>query len=251
MGSSLVSGFIRAGVNPGDIFVYDPEKKARDKALANGLIVIDSLDELDLCDLILLAVKPQNLEDVANKWTFQNKKLISILAGITIEQLTIVLGNQKIVRIMPNLPVQIGKGVLALHFSEAFAPDEKARFRKLFSECGSLFELEEKHFNAVTALSGSGPAFILLLLEALSLGGVSEGLEAKAALEMAAKTMIGTAEYLLAQKQHPACLRDLVTSPAGTTAAGLLVLEEKGVRAAIIKAVKAAAKRGEELSEGK
>ncbi len=251
MGSSLVSGFIHTGVNPGDILVYDLAKKAREKALANGLVVIDSLDELVLCDLILLAVKPQNLDTVANKWIFKDKMIISILAGITIEQLTQVLGNQKIVRIMPNLPVQIGKGVLALHFSEAIVPDEKDMLRNLLSECGSLFELEEKYFNAVTALSGSGPAFILLFLEALAMGGVLEGLEAKTALEMATKTMLGTAEYLLTQKQHPACLRDLVTSPAGTTAAGLLVLEENGVRAAIIKAVKAAAKRGEELSEGK
>ncbi len=251
MGSALVGGFIRSGVNPGDILVYDPDKKAREKAVSNSLIVVDSLAELALCDPILLAVKPQKLNTVATKWTLKNKTIISVLAGITIDQLTQVLGNQKIVRIMPNLPVQIGKGVIALHFSEAMEPAGKAMLRKLLAESGSLFELEEHNFNAVTALSGSGPAFILLFLEALAFGGVLEGLEAKTALEMTAKTMIGTAEFLLAQKQHPACLRDLVTSPAGTTAAGVLILEENGVRAALINAVKAASQRGKELSEGK
>lgn len=253
MGSALVKGFLRSGLSPLEIVVFDQSELARAKAKELGLILAESLDDLSDCEIVLLAIKPQSLQDISSKWTIKNKDLtiISILAGVTKDQLRDKLQHDKIIRVMPNLPAQIGKGVLAISFTTIFTSEEKELVLQLLSQSGTIFEIEEQNFDVVTALSGSGPAFISLMLEALAFGGVSEGLNYELALMLAAKTMLGTVEYLLEQKEHPAKFRDLVTSPAGTTAAGLLVLEEKATKATIANAVKAASKRSKELREGK
>ncbi len=250
MGSALVKGFISTGVNPQDVLVYDSSKNAQEKALSYNCMPVDSLNSLEQCDIILVAVKPQNLKSLAADWQLRNKIVISILAGIKKEQLKEALKIEKIVRVMPNMPAQIGKGVLAVNFSFNIEPQDKDFILKLLMGSGGVYEIEEKHFDAVTALSGSGPAFLLLAIEAMTFGSVAEGLPAGVALEMATKTMLGTAEYLLSVNEHPAKVRDLITSPQGTTAAGLQVLEEKGARAAYIGAIRAAANRGRELSKG-
>lgn len=250
MGSALVEGFIRTGLLPNQILVYDLSKIACKKAQEVGCQVVHSLTDLEDCDMVLLAIKPQSLDELAKEWPFKEMTVVSILAGISINQLEQSLSTQKVVRVMPNLPAQIGKGVMAVCFSQAISEDIKQTIKDLLRGSGFYWELEEKHFNTVTALSGSSPAFFLLVLEAMVFGGVSEGLNSQIALEMVAHTMIGTAEYLLTENKHPAEIRDLITSPAGTTAAGIMVLEEKGVRAAISSAIKAATQRGKELSEG-
>lgn len=250
MGSALVKGFISTGVSPQDVLVYDPSENAQKKALSYNCKPVDSLMSLEQCGIILLAIKPQNLKSLAADWQLKNKIVISILAGIKIEQLKEALNIEKIVRVMPNMPAQIGKGVLAVNFGSNIEVQDKETILKLLAGSGGVYEIEEKHFDAVTALSGSGPAFLLLALEAMTFGGVAEGLPAGVALEMATNTMLGTAEYLLSVKEHPAKVRDLITSPQGTTVAGLQVLEEKGTRAAYIGAIRAAANRGRELSKG-
>ena len=250
MGSALVKGFISTGVSPQDVLVYDPSENAQKKALSYNCKPVDSLMSLEQCGIILLAIKPQNLKSLAADWQLKNKIVISILAGIKIEQLKEALNIEKIVRVMPNMPAQIGKGVLAVNFGSNIEVQDKETILKLLAGSGGVYEIEEKHFDAVTALSSSGPAFLLLALEAMTFGGVAEGLPAGVALEMATNTMLGTAEYLLSVKEHPAKVRDLITSPQGTTVAGLQVLEEKGTRAAYIGAIRAAANRGRELSKG-
>ncbi|MDD2430346.1 MAG: pyrroline-5-carboxylate reductase [Firmicutes bacterium] len=253
MGSALLKGFVNAGILSKDILVYDQSDIARKKAVEQGFTKTETINELNGCDIILLAVKPQHLTDVADIWHIDNKEVIviSILAGVTSQTIRKTLNVKKVIRVMPNLPAQIGKGVIAVNFSKGILDREREEVYELLSKSGEVYLLNEELFNAVTALSGSGPAFILLMLEALSLGAVVEGLDSKVALEIATNTMIGTAEYLRSQKMHPAALRDLVTSPQGTTAAGLVVLEEEGVRAALVKAIKAATERARQLQEGK
>ena len=253
MGSALIAGFVSAGFSTRGILVYDTSSTARDKAKQQGFLIADDLGQLEECDYVLLAVKPQQLETVAASWKQERRDqvVISILAGVDTKTLRAALNREKIIRVMPNLPAQIGRGVIAVHFPGEISDDEKQFVLGLLQKTGKVFEIREELFNAVTALSGSGPAFVLLILEAFAQAGVMEGLDFRTALDMAVETMVGTAEHLKAQKMHPAELRDMVTSPKGTTAAGLLVLEDEATRASIIKGIRAAAERSRQLQEGK
>jgi pyrroline-5-carboxylate reductase len=201
-------------------------------------------------EVVLLCVKPYGIVSLVESLKdLPSTLLISIAAGITLPAMEAVAGNHRVVRVMPNTPALVGKG------AAAYAPGTKATeadcllTEKLLSAVGTVTRVAEKLLNAVTGLSGSGPAYIYTVIEALADGGVMEGLTKDQALQLAAQTVAGAAEMVLQTGLHPAVLRDQVTSPGGTTIAALATLEAKGLRSALIEAVRTATKRAHELGK--
>jgi pyrroline-5-carboxylate reductase len=173
--------------------------------------------------------------------------LVSIAAGVTLQKLRGLAGDRPaIARAMPNTPAQIGQGVTAVCFDQA-SQEHSRSVLALFQSCGLVFEVREELMDAVTGLSGSGPAYVYLMIEALADGGVRQGLPRDMALKMAAMTLAGAAQLVLASGQHPAQLKDQVTTPGGTTIEGLAVLEAAGLRAGLSDAVAASAARSRQL----
>ena len=172
---------------------------------------------------------------------------MSIVAGATLETLAQALGHQRVVRIMPNTPCQVGASASAFSCGEAATRADADTVSRLFSSVGKVFELRESLLDAVTGLSGSGPAFVCLVIEALADGGVRAGLPRDVAQTLAAQTVLGTARMVLETGRHPGQLKDDVASPGGTTIAGLHALERAGVRGGLMDAVLAAAERAREL----
>jgi pyrroline-5-carboxylate reductase len=210
----------------------------------------DNREAVNESDLVILAVKPQVIDFVLRdiKGAAADKNIISIAAGITVEHIQDILGSKsKITRIMPNTPALVAEGMSALTFPENISEEEKEIIMKIFSALGKVVEVEEKDMDAVTALSGSGPAFVYIFIEALADAGVLKGLNRDTALKLAAQTVKGGAEMVLETNRHPAELKDMVTSPAGTTINGVAALENNNFRSAVIKAVSTAAERSEEL----
>ncbi len=206
-------------------------------------------------DIIILAVKPQNmaatLQEIRSA-VDKSKLVISIAAGITTNFIENSLAKGvRVVRVMPNTPALVGKGAAAVAGgSRAKAGDIKLT-RAIFNAVGVSIEVEEKYMDAVTGLSGSGPAYFFLIIEALIEAGLKKGLSRSLSKQLAAQTMLGAAHLCLQSDKEPAQLREMVTSPGGTTAAGLKVMEEKNLRDIIIATVEAATKRSEELAKGK
>ena len=206
-------------------------------------------------DIVILAVKPQNMAQTLKEIAAainKSKIVISIAAGITTGFVEGYLAKGvRVVRVMPNTPALVGKGATAVaKGAKATAADIKLA-RTIFDAVGITVEVDEKLMDAVTGLSGSGPAYCFLIIEALADAGVQMGLPRELSLQLAAQTMLGSAILCLQGDKHPAQLKDMVTSPAGTTAAGLQVLEEGKIRATLIAAVEAATKRSKELAGGK
>ncbi len=258
MGSIIAQGLIsRKLVSQKDITVTDIDA-ARLQAIRSelGLQASDENKEtVKKAGIIILAVKPQNmaqtLKEIAPAVN-KSKIVISIAAGITTGFVEGYLTKDaRVVRVMPNTPALISAGATAVtKGTNASAADIKLA-RAIFDAVGITVEVEEKLMDAVTGLSGSGPAYCFVMLEALSDAGVQMGLPRDLALKLAAQTMLGSALLCLQGDKHPAQLKDMVTSPAGTTAAGLKMLEEGKIRATLISAVEAATKRSQELAAGK
>jgi pyrroline-5-carboxylate reductase len=174
--------------------------------------------------------------------------VVSIAAGVRLSTLAEGLGaNVRLVRVMPNTPCLVGRGACGFCLGKAATADDGQLVHQLLAAVGIAVEVEEKLLNAVTGLSGSGPAFVYVAIEALSDGGVRAGLPRSAATTLAVQTVLGAAEMVLATGEHPGVLKDRVTSPGGTTIAGLAALESGGFRAALLDAVDAATRRSEEL----
>jgi pyrroline-5-carboxylate reductase len=196
-------------------------------------------------DLILVCVKPADAAAVMAGLTESGLRpdtlLISILAGVSTGQIESLLGTPNpVVRAMPNTPCIVGEGMTVVCAGKKAAGHHVARAAKIFQAVGKCLALEEKHFDAVTALSGSGPGYLYLILEALADAGVRVGLPRQVALTLVAQTMLGAATMVLSTKRHPAALRDDVTTPAGCTIGGILVLEDGRVRSVLARAVEEA-----------
>jgi pyrroline-5-carboxylate reductase len=257
MATALARGFIEAGiVKAAAIRASDPISTAREafEREVPGLKVgDDNVSVVKDADVVLLAVKPQQMIEVLAEIRDAmrgNTLVVSIAAGITLDRLTAGLPpGQRVVRVMPNTPCLIGQGAscfsLGPHATRADADSVAA----LFSAVGSAFEVPESQLDAVTGLSGSGPAFVYSMIEALTEGGVAGGLPPELAAELAARTVVGAAEMVLLTGEAPAVLRDRVTSPGGTTQAGLAVLKEQRFRDAVVEAVSAATRRSAELGQ--
>jgi len=258
MGSALLSGMFRAGrFRPEEALVHDPVPAAVDalRTAWPGIAVAASNREIfDRCEIVFLCVKPgdvrQTLEEAAPAG--EDRLLISIAAGISLDQLETWSGNRhRVVRVMPNSPALIGQGASAFALgrqaTRGTETADAAVVEALFRCVGEAVEIREEQLDAVTGLSGSGPAYVFLVIEALADGGVLEGLPRPLALKLAAQTVLGAAGMVLQTGEHPAVLREQVTSPGGTTIAALATLERGAVRSAFLEAVRAAAARSREL----
>jgi len=256
MATALAQGFVRAGLVTADgLLASDPVVGARErfgretgaKAISNNIDVAAS------ADVLFLAVKPQQMAEVLAELRecIPSKTLIvSIAAGVRLSVLADGLGpNVRLARVMPNTPCLVGQGACGYSLGEHATPNDEQLVEQLLGAVGKAFRVEEKLLDAVTGLSGSGPAFVYMIIEALSDGGVRMGLPRNVALALAAQTVFGAAQMVLQSAEHPAVLRDRVTSPGGTTIAGLQVLEEGGLRAALMAAVEAATCRSIELGD--
>ncbi len=176
------------------------------------------------------------------------KLVVSIVAGLTIAALEEAAGHgARVIRVMPNTPALVNKGATGFSLGKSATPEDAATAEKIFGAVGNAFQVKEALLDVVTGLSGSGPAYVFLMIEALADGGVLMGLPRDSALKLAAQTVAGAAEMVLQTSQHPAVLRDMVTSPGGTTIAGIEALEAGGARAALISAVRAATERAREI----
>lgn len=205
-------------------------------------------------EIIILSVKPGHIKQVLkeiSKSVTAGKIIVSIAAGITTTIMTKALGKSgKIVRVMPNTPALVLEGALAVYFGSKLNLKDKDRVLEILSAIGKTFVIEKEDLmNGITALSGSGPAFVALFIEALSDGGVKTGLPRTTALDLAVQTVLGTAKLISEEKIHPAALKDMVSSPAGTTIEGLTELEVNGFRGNVISAIEAAEHRSRELTE--
>lgn len=252
MAEALLRGLLRGEFSPTDIIVAEP-LAARRKALAGAYqvqITDDNREATAAADLVLLAVKPQLagtvLAGIAGAFS-RKKLLLSILAGTSTSVLEAHLQNSpRVVRAMPNTPALVGEGATALCAGRFAEAADLATASRLFASVGSVVIVGEAQMDAVTGLSGSGPAYVFTIIEALADGGVKEGLPRDTALALATQTVLGAAR-LVREGEHPAVLRDRVCSPGGTTIAGIKALEERGLRAALMEAVSQAAERSREL----
>ncbi len=254
MATALAKGWIDAGlVDAGKCLASDPQADARATFGSKmGIRAVESNAEVaKACAVIVLAVKPQMMPALLAEIRpalRTDALVISIAAGITLAQLADGLASlTRIVRVMPNTPALIGLSATAYSPNAATTPADVELVSSLFSSIGVAFPVAEKLLDAVTGLSGSGPAYVYVMIEALADGGVRAGLPREVALKLAAQTVLGSAKMVLETGLHPGVLKDAVASPGGTTIAGLHALERAGFRGAIMDAVLAAAERAEEL----
>lgn len=251
MAEAMIKGMLQSNIK--DIIVSEPRAERRDY-LTNTYKINTTFDNkltVKLSDIIILAVKPQNMEEVLDeiKDTLTDDKLIiSIAAGITLSYLTSKLNKSKIIRVMPNTPALVQEGMSVLSMQECIHNKEMDTVRTIFMSIGKVLVLPEKYMDAVTALSGSGPGFLAYFVESMIEGGIKVGLDKTIATELAIQTFIGTAK-LLETGLQPTKLREMVTSPAGTTAEGLKVCEEKNLKDIIISVIEAATRRSKELGK--
>ncbi len=254
MARALAKGFVQAGLlAPDQIAAFDPASEALAQFCAEcpgAKSATSNIAVAQQADVLFLAVKPQSMKGVIDELAGQvaGKLIVSIAAGIPIARLS-DLRTHRIIRVMPNTPCLVGQGASAYCLAPGATAADGELVGKLLSAVGIAFQVEERHLDAVTGLSGSGPAFVYLVIEALSDGGVRMGLSRDVAAALAAQTVRGAAEMVLTQNEHPAVLKDRVASPGGTTIAGLAALEERGLRGALIAAVEAATKRSAELGK--
>ncbi len=257
MGTALIQGAIRAGVvAAGDVIGCDPYEKSREAfAAATGAkVTADPADVALVSEVLLLCTKPQDiptaLTDAVSQSAGQSRLVISIAAGVTLAALESNAGEQfRVIRAMPNTPALVGHGA-AGYCLGAKATAADAQFtQSLLGSVGVAVAVPERLMDAVTGLSGSGPAYIYLVIEALADGGVKAGIPRADAIRLAAQTVLGAAAMVLETGEHPAVLKDMVTSPGGTTIAGLAALERHGLRSALIEAVTAATQRAHELGK--
>ncbi len=255
MGSALVKGLMASGrAAAGQIFVAElDQEKAQALRRELGVTVVASGRELQELEVLVLAVKPADIPAAAIEAApalAPTSLVITLAAGVRTETVAKELPpGQPLVRAMPNTPALIGQGATALAAAPGAGPEHLELARRIFSAVGRVVKVPEKLMDAVTGLSGSGPAYAFLFIESLADAGVAQGLDRANALELAAQTVAGAAALLLERGEHPARLKDMVTSPGGTTIAGLHALERGGFKGLVMDAVAAATRRSRELGK--
>ncbi|WP_116112515.1 pyrroline-5-carboxylate reductase [Austwickia chelonae] len=253
MGTAILSAFLDAGAyRPEEVSASTLDDDCR-RRLADELDVevTDNARAVSGAEVILIAVKPDVVPSVLSEIRDQVPEealVISVAAGVTLDTLESELPEgTAVVRVMPNTPVVVREGMLALSPGKECRPEQVDRAKELLASCGSTLVVAEKYQDMVTGVSGSGPAYVFSLVEAMVEGGVVQGLSRPVATELAVQTLYGAASLLRQQGGHPGLLREQVTSPGGTTAAGLRVLDAGGFRATVVDAVEAATRRAGEL----
>jgi len=255
MGEALISRLLTENVYaPHDVIVSDPLAARRDFLTATyGVHTTADNAEVAIADVVLLAIKPQVFDAVtqalASTLTAQSAPslVLSILAGTPLAKLEAAFPNRAVVRAMPNTPATVGAGMTAIASGHHIQPEQLQQAERIFQAVGEVVQVPESLMDAVTGLSGSGPGYVALVVEALTDGGVAVGLPRAIAAKLAVQTVKGSAQLLQETDLHPAVLKDQVTSPGGTTIAGIAHLERSGFRSALIEAVRAAYLRSQEL----
>ena len=256
MARAIAGGLVRSGLYRGEeIVALDvSEEAATAFGQATGAtgVVAGYEAALAAAPTVLLAVKPQYAAAALadKRQALTGKLVISIMAGISLARLEELTGAARRVRVMPNTPALVGAGCSAYACAPATTAADRELVERVLGAVGGVYEVPESLLDAVTGLSGSGPAYVFAFIQALADGGVAEGLPRDLALELAVRTVRGSAELVLTQKAHPAVLCDQVTSPGGTTARGLEALERGAFRYTVSRAVREAAARSAELGKG-
>lgn len=234
-----------------NIVAYDLEEEKRKLAGEDGIPFAKELHFLlDMSDYVLIAVKPKDIKELLKKLTnLKGKILVSIAAGVSIKDIEAVVGDQKIIRCMPNINVLVSGGSIAYSHNHNVTEEELREFVELFSSCGVLYRIDESMMDSFTALAGSSPAYVLSFIDALALAGVREGFSYKEALDITLNTLIGTAELLKQLKGNPNEWITKITSPAGTTIEGIKKLEEKGFRGIVMECIEATTKKAKSLGK--
>ena len=254
MAEAIIKGVIRAEVVSPKNIVSSDISEYRKRLFSDSFGIITTSSNLELIsqsEIIVLAIKPQGigflLKEIA-KAVDISKLVISIAAGVTLKYIEDSLkADSRVVRVMPNTPALIGEGVTAISPGSKATKEDLDVARNIFDAVGKTVVVEERYMDAVTGLSGSGPAYVFLIIDALIDAGVKVGLDRDTAKTLAVQTVFGSAKMVLETGENPAQLRDRVTSPGGTTIAGLHVMEAGRLRSVIIDAVEAAANRSKEL----
>ena len=257
IGSAIARGIIRAGlVKKENVMASDVSDELR-QAIARDLDIKVTPDNGALCDfaeIIILAVKPQIVDPVAReiaKKLGKSKLLISVAAGVPLGRIeTHLEPGARVVRVMPNIPCVVGAGAAGFAGGGHATAADLEKVGAILNSFGVGLAVEEKYLDAVTGLSGSGPAYVFLFMEALADGGVQVGLSRDVALKLAMQTVYGAARMALESNKHLSELKDEVTSPGGTTIAGLYAMEQNGFRGTVMKAVVSATRRSQELGKG-
>jgi pyrroline-5-carboxylate reductase len=257
MGEALLSGLLRSGWARAEQVhcAVRREERARELAETYGVHTeTDAALAARAGDVLLIAVKPQNVRDLLAQIApevHDGKTLISVVAGVTTASIdALIPGDTPVVRVMSNVPVQVDEAMSAISPGRHAGPEHVQIAEDILGHVGRVVHLAEEHLDAVTALSGSGPAYFFLLAEAMIDAGILLGLSRDVATELVLQTMTGSAKMLRETGRHPVELREAVTSPGGTTIAAIRVLEEERVRAAFLNAIEAAKLRSEELARG-
>ena len=254
MATALAQGLVHAGiVKPAQIFASDLIPAARKSfgAATGARICANNADVLDSASVIFLAVKPHQatevLAEIHPRFTPRHL-LVSIAAGVGLAKMEAALpARARVIRVMPNTPALVGAGAAGFACGKAATKSDAALAQRMLSAVGVAVEVKEPLLDAVTGLSGSGPAYVYQFIEALSDGGVASGLPRDLATKLAAQTVLGAAKMVLATGQHPGTLKDAVASPGGTTIEGIHELEKGKLRGTVMNAVRAAAEKSKKL----
>ncbi|MGE0871907.1 MAG: pyrroline-5-carboxylate reductase [Kofleriaceae bacterium] len=257
MAEALIRGLVRGGHVPAErVFASGPRRERLEELRASYGVTVttDNREVASAAGVVVLSIKPQIMDKVLGEIGDQLRAgtlVVSIAAGVDTEAIESgVPDGVRVVRAMPNTPALVGAGATAVAAGRHASEADLTMARALFDAVGISVVLDESHLDAVTGLSGSGPAYIFLILEALADAGVKVGLSRRNAQRLAAQTVMGSAKLLLETDEHPGRLKDMVTSPGGTAIAGLHTLEEGGLRTTLINAVETATKRARELGRG-
>lgn len=256
MAEAMIRGLVRTGLVGGErLLASDVRQDRLDEVARRHQIqpVSDNSLLVKRSDVVILAVKPQNMAQVLKEIApvAAEKLFISIAAGVPTSAIRAYLPKTaRLIRVMPNTPALVLEGATAIAGAEGLEPGDLEIAKEIFSAVGRVVVLDEKHLDAVTGLSGSGPAYVAMVIEALADGGVLMGLDRQTAATLAAQTVLGAAKLLIETGLHPGALKDMVASPGGTTIHGIAALEEGGLRQAFIRAVQRATERSRELGQG-
>lgn len=252
MGGAILNGALKSGVLPKEnVYVYDISPAIMEKAASWGVNLSSGYD--DVCqnsDIILLGVKPQYTPEVLSACgnALDGKAILSIVAGISNERLrNMIQGNVRILRSLPNTPAMVFEGAFAVCSDTDFTEDELEAAKALYNSIGIIEMIPEHLIDAACALNGGGPAFVAMFIEAMADGGVKQGLPRATAYRLAAQTALGTAKMILETGLHPGQIKDMVTSPGGTTIEGCEALEKGGMRGAVIDCINKAAEKSKKL----
>lgn len=254
MGEALISGLIKAGTSPDELLITERyEARAQELTDRYGVKAVSNAEAAQLADTLVIAVKPQDMDALLTElspFITPDRLIVTIAAGIPTSAIEKrLVEGVPVVRVMPNTPALVGEAMSAIAAGTHARSEHLTRAEDLFRPVGKVIRLPESQLDAVTALSGSGPAYIFYLVEAMTDAGILLGLPRAVAHDLIVQTVIGSAVMLRDSGEHPVTLREAVTSPAGTTIAAIRELEKHGVRAALLAALEAARDRSRELAQ--